>query len=107
MGHGLCSRAELKHWKNFRARINGQPQPEHLCGASEPGAQFVQLEVWKAEMAEEVFVQDLRVLASACQPGGDRRLTGAEDPFGRGQVQPFGQRRQHHGDLLRGGFEAV
>ena len=31
----------------------------------------------------------------------------AEDPLGGGRVQPFGQRREHHGDLLRGRFQSV
>ena len=44
MGHGLCSGAELEYRKNFRARIDGQPQPEHLRGTAEPGAQFIQLQ---------------------------------------------------------------
>ena len=49
---------------------------------------------------------------SACLPArvrkaGDRRLTIAEDAFSRGSVQPFGQRRQHHGNLLGGGFQTV
>jgi hypothetical protein len=35
-------------------------------------------------MAEEALVQDLSVLASARQPGGDGRLPITEDPFGGG-----------------------
>ena len=40
-----------------------------LCGAAEPGAQFVQLQVWELEMAEEAFVQDLGLFASASEKG--------------------------------------
>ena len=58
-------------------------------------------------MAEGAFVQDLRVLASTSQPPRDGGLPKAEDPFGRRCVQPFGQRRQDHRDLLRGGFQAI
>ncbi len=58
-------------------------------------------------MAEGAFVQDLRVLASTSQPGGDGGLSVAEDPLGGGKVQPFGQRRQHHCDPVRGGFQTV
>ena len=48
--------------------------------------------------------------SSACLPArvrkaGDGGLTGAEDAFGGGRIQSFGQRREHHGDLLRGGFQ--
>lgn len=71
MGHMLRSGAELKHRKNFRAGINRQPQPEHPCGAAQPGSQFVQLEMWEVEMVEESLVQDLRVLARTGQPGGN------------------------------------
>ena len=28
----------------------------HLCGAAQPGAQFIQLQVWEVQMAEEVLV---------------------------------------------------
>src|SRR5262249_55896178 len=48
----------------------------------------------------------------ACSPARvrkarDRRLTIAEDAFSRGRVEPFGQRRQHHRDLLGGSFQTV
>ena len=52
MRHVLRAGAELKHGKNLREGINGQPQPQHLCGAAQPGAQFVQLEVGDLEVAE-------------------------------------------------------
>jgi hypothetical protein len=65
MGHSLCAGAELKHRQNLRTGINGQPQPEHLCGAAQPGTQFVQLEVGDLQGVEAVLVQGLSVLASA------------------------------------------
>lgn len=43
MRHGLCSGTELKHRQNLREGIGGQPEPEHLCGAAQPCAQFIQL----------------------------------------------------------------
>ncbi len=58
-------------------------------------------------MAERALVQGLCVLASARQSGGDRGGTIAEDPLGGGGIQPFGERRQHHCDLPRGGFQTV
>jgi len=72
--------------KNFRERVNGQPEPEHLCGAAEPCAQFFQLQVCKVEMEEGAFVQDLRMFASTSQPGDDGGLSVAEDTFGSGRV---------------------
>jgi hypothetical protein len=53
------------------------------------------------------LVQGLRVLASTSQPGGDGDMTVAEDTFSGGSILPFGERGQHHGDLLRGGFQTV
>jgi hypothetical protein len=70
-----------------RAGVDGQPEPKHLFGTAEPGAQFVQLQVWEVQMAEEAFVQGLSVRARARQPGGDGRLPVAEDPFGGGNIQ--------------------
>jgi hypothetical protein len=52
-------------------------------------------------------VQGLSVLASPRQPGTDGRLSVTEDPFSGGWVQPFCERREHHGDLLRGSFQTV
>ena len=64
--------------KNLGARIDGQPQPEHLCCAAQPRAQFVQLEVREPQMAEGQLMQRLRMLASTGQPGGDGGLPKAE-----------------------------
>ncbi len=48
----------------------------------------------------------------ACSPARvrkarDDRLTVAEDPLCGRRIQPFGQRREHHGDLVRGSFQPV
>src|SRR5713101_7302062 len=59
------------------------------------------------EVEESALVQRLSVLASAGQPGDDGGLSVAEDPLGGGSIQPFGQRRQHHCDLVRRGFQTV
>jgi hypothetical protein len=34
MCHVLCSGAELKHRKNLRERVDGQPEPQHLFSAA-------------------------------------------------------------------------
>ncbi len=44
------------------------------------------------EIVEGTLAQGLCVRALAGQPGGDGRLSEAEDPFGSRWVQPFGQR---------------
>ena len=38
--------------------------------------------------------------AARVRPGGDSGLPVAEDPLSGGKVQPFGECRQHHGDLV-------
>jgi hypothetical protein len=103
----LRARTELKHRKNLGEGINGQPEPQDLLGVAQPGAEFVQLEVRKLEVAEAVLVQGLCMFPCASEPGGDGGLTVTEDPFGRGSIQPFGQRRQNHSDLMRGSFQTV
>ena len=59
----------MEHRKNLRAGVDSQPEPEHLFGAVQPGAQFIQLEVREVEMAEEALVQGLSVPACASQKG--------------------------------------
>ncbi len=100
----LCAGAEMEYRKNLRERIDGQPEPDHLCGAAQPGSQLIQLEMWEPEVAEGALVQGLCVLASASQPGGDGVLPVAEDALCSGRIQPFGERRQHHRDLERSLF---
>ena len=59
----LRAGAEMEHRKNLGAGVDGQPDPEHVCGVAQPCSQFVQLEVWKVEMAERVLMQPLSMLA--------------------------------------------
>jgi hypothetical protein len=54
--HMLCARIHLEHGEDLGERIDSQPEPQHLLGAAEPGAQLVQLEVWELEMKEEALV---------------------------------------------------
>ncbi len=56
-------------------------------------------------MTEEALVQIPGMLASTGQPGGDGDLSKAEDTLSSRRIQSFGQRRQHHCDLVRGGFQ--
>ena len=64
----------------------------HLFGTTQAGAQFVQLQVREVEMEEEPLVHSVCVLAISGQPGGDGRLSKAEDPLCSRGIQPFGQR---------------
>ena len=92
---------------NLGEGINGQPEPEHLFGAAQPGAQFVQLQVWEVEVAKRVLVQRLSMLASSRHPGDDGGVSIAEDTLSGGWVQPFGQRRQHPCNEMGRGFQPV
>jgi hypothetical protein len=105
--HVLRAGTELKHRQKLGEGIDGQPQPEDLCGASQPGSEFVQLQVREVQMAEEALVHDVRVRACTGQPGGNGGLSKAEDPLGSRRIQPFGQRREHYRDLLGRGFQTV
>ena len=63
--------------------------------------------MWEVEGAEAALMEGLSVLASACEPSRDGGLTVAENPFSGGGVQPFGEGRQHEGDLLGRSFQAI
>jgi hypothetical protein len=54
-----------------------------------------------------VLVQGLSVFASASEPRGDGGLSVAEDPFGGGSIQAFGECREYHGDVMGRGFQSV
>jgi len=107
MRRQLRAGTHMEHRKDFRERIDGQPQPEHLCMVAQACAQFIQLQMREVEVAEEMLVQRVCVPACTREPPRNRGVSKAEDPRSRRRVQPFGQRREHHGDLVRGGFQTV
>ncbi|TMD44115.1 MAG: hypothetical protein E6I90_10015 [Chloroflexi bacterium] len=107
MRHVLRAGTQLEHRQNLGAGIDDQPQPQNLLGAAQPGAQLVQLEVREMQMAEDALVQGVRVPACSSEPSRHRGLSKAKDPLCGGKVEPFGQSREHHGDLLRGRFQAI
>ena len=78
--------------KNLGEGIDGQPEPENLLGAAQPGAQFVQLQMWEPQIGEATLMQGLGVLTCAREPGDDGGLSKAKDSRSRRRVQPFGQR---------------
>jgi hypothetical protein len=73
----LRAGAQMEHRKNLGAGVDGQPEPEHLAGAAQPCAQFIQLHVWEMEGAERVLMQRLSMLPSASQPRRDGGLSKA------------------------------
>jgi hypothetical protein len=69
LGHMLCAGTQMEHGKQLGARVDGQPEPQHLSGAAQPGAQFVSLQVRELEMTEEALVQGLCVQARTSEKG--------------------------------------
>ena len=81
---------QMEHRNKLGTRIDGQPEPQHLFSAAQPGAQFVQLQMRDMQGAEAALVQGLCVLACAREPGGYGGLPVAEDPLCCRKIQPFG-----------------
>jgi hypothetical protein len=67
MGHLLRAGAELKHRKNLGEGIDRQP--EHLCSAAQPRAEFVQLQVGNLQISEAALMEDLSVQACTREKG--------------------------------------
>ena len=105
MRHMLRAVLQLEHRQNLGAGIDGQPQ--NLLGAAQPGAQLVELQMREMQMAEDALVQGVHVPACSSEPSRHRGLSKAKDPLCGGKVEPFGQSREHHGDLLQGRFQAI
>ena len=101
----LRARTHLEDGKKLGAGVDDQP--EHVSRAAQSGSQFIQLEVREPEMAEGPLVQGLCMFKSPSEPGGDRGLSKAEDALSGRWVEPLGQRREHHCDLVGGGFQSV
>src|SRR5215467_436652 len=70
----LRAGAQMEHRKKLRAWVDDQPEPQHMFTTPEPRSQFIELEMREPEMTEGALVQDLRMLASTSQPGGDGGL---------------------------------
>jgi hypothetical protein len=83
----LCAGTKVEDGNDLREGVDGQPQPQYVCGAAQPGTQFVQLEVREPEMAEGTLVQGLCVRASASQKGWRWWLAGSRR-FARQQKGP-------------------
>jgi hypothetical protein len=94
MGQVLHSRTELKRRKKLGEGIDGQPEPEHLCGAAQPGAQLAQLEMREVEVTEEALMEELSMLACTGEPPRNSGLSKAENSLGGGSIEPFGKPRR-------------
>ncbi len=54
----LRARTELKHRDDLGAGIAGQPPPQDLRGAAQPGSQFIQLQVRQVQVAEAALMEE-------------------------------------------------
>ncbi len=97
----------MEDGQNLRARIDGQPQPQHVCGAAQPGAELIQLDMRDYHLAEGALVQALRVRSRPHEPGRDGGMPDAKDALGRRHIQPFGQSTQHQRDVRGRCFQAI
>jgi hypothetical protein len=66
--------------------------------------------LFRENHARRVFLHSLRapvlpfdMVDNSSSLGSDGGLSVAEDPFGRGRIQPFSQRGEHHGNPAREG----
>jgi hypothetical protein len=68
----LGTGTQMLRGENLRAGVDRHPQPEHVLRAAQPGANFIQLQVWEVQMGEGALVQGLGMLSSTGQPACDR-----------------------------------
>jgi hypothetical protein len=107
VGSVLGARTEMQHRDEFREGIEHNPQPTDVRVTPKAGAEFVQLEMGKMQVAKPAVVQGRAVLAGSGQPGGNRACAVPKDPHGCGDTEPFGQRGQDCCDPLGLSFEAI
>jgi hypothetical protein len=60
----LCAGTQMEDGNKLREGVDGQPQPEHVLIAAQPGSQFIQLEVREPEMARS----ERSCKVCACEP---------------------------------------
>src|SRR5262245_48989805 len=72
MCSGLGAGAQMQDWDNFGERVNGQPQPEGVCTAPQPCANFVQLYVRQSELMKPALMEGCTMLTGPCEPSRDR-----------------------------------
>jgi hypothetical protein len=107
MGGGLGPRGQMQHRDDLGQWIEGQPELERMRPVTEPGTQFVKLDVWEVEGTKDAVVQGQTVRAGPRQPGGDGGVPMPKHPHSGSDREPFGQGCQHVGNPVRGGFETV
>jgi hypothetical protein len=61
----------------------------------------------QVEVLSDAVVECRTVFTSTPQPGGDRGMAVAKDPYRRCHIHPFRKRGQHLRNALGCGFDAV
>jgi hypothetical protein len=72
----------------------------HLGVATQPRAQFIQLQMREHKVAEGALMQRLGMGSSPHQPACDRGMSHAKDTLRRRDIQSFRQGTQHEGHAM-------
>ena len=65
MSHAMGARTQQQHGHAFGERIDGHPEPQDLCVAAQPRAEFIELQMGEGEHVEGAFMQALSMRSSA------------------------------------------
>jgi hypothetical protein len=82
MGEILRTCPELQYWYDFGEWIDRDPEPEHMSPATQPCAQFVELDMREVQVAEDTVVQARAMFTGTGQPGRYGRRAMAKNPRG-------------------------
>ncbi len=88
-------------------RIDGHPEPQDLCVAAQPRAQFIELQMGEHKVAEGALMQRLGMGSRPHQPACDRGMSNTKDAFRRRDIQSFRQGTQHQGHTIRRRCEPI
>jgi hypothetical protein len=89
VGNAVGPRAQKQHQNALSERIDGDPEPEHLGVATQPRAQFIQLQMREHKVAEGALMQRLGMGSRPHQPAGDCCMSNAKDTLRCRDIQSF------------------
>jgi hypothetical protein len=101
MCHVLCAPTQREDGKKLRTGVDGQPEPEHVLRAAQPGSQFIHVQMRDPQMTEAAFVQGLCLLACASEKGWCWGLVQSRRPVGQPKgpaLRPLQRARRRSGE---------
>jgi hypothetical protein len=100
------SRSWQEHGDDLAEGIDRQPQPQDRRRATQPGAQFVQVEMREGEVLQGAVRSPCALLPSPAQPGRD--CAGMISTYAPSacHIQTFAQRGEHFSDAGGGSCES-